>query len=137
MIGQYKFIITLCIRQQKVKNVKIILGKFYNYFVLEKNDAYVHYILFLWERKIDQTIYSYVTDLTDLTYNLIKDKLILIIWTMTIKNHWLTIKDLILNQTLDVWRVTDKTWNRYQKQKKISSFLSETKLRIYIKNKKK
>lgn len=103
-------------------DIKTTLAKLDNYFIPDKNITYERHVFFLREQR-DESIDSYVTDLRDLssscdfgslTDSLIKDKLILGIKDRVLKDRLLRIKDLTLNQALDVCRSAETTSRQLQ-----------------------
>lgn len=92
-------------------NLSVVLKKFNDYFMPDKNVMYERHKFFLREQKPGEKVDSYVTELRDLsatcdfgdlTDSLIKDRIILGIKDLSIKDRLLRTKDLTLSKALEI-----------------------------------
>lgn len=100
------------------ENIDIVLKKFEDYFMPEKNVTYERHMFFLREKRNGESIDSYVTELRDLcstcefgqiSDSLIKDQIILGIKDRVIKDRLLRIKDLDLSKAVEVCRAAEQS----------------------------
>lgn len=99
-------------------NLTVVLKKFNDYFMPDKNVTYERHKFFLREQKPGEKVDSYVTELRDLsstcdfgdlTDSLIKDRIILGIKDLSIKDRLLRTKDLMLSKALEICRTAQIT----------------------------
>ena len=95
-----------------------VIQKFEEYFNPEKNVTFERHVFFLRNQKIGEKIDAYVNELRDLsatcefgelTDSLIKDKLVLGIADIQVKDRLLRTKDLTLTKALEVCRSAERT----------------------------
>jgi hypothetical protein len=103
---------------QSCEDIKVVLKKFDDYFLPATNVTYERHNFFLREQKVDEPIDHYVTDLRDLcatcnfgtlTDDMIRDRVILGIRDMTIKDRLLRTKDLDLSKAMEICRAAERT----------------------------
>ena len=101
----------------------IVIQKFEEYFNPEKNVTYERYVFFSRNQKEGENIDAYVNELRDLsatcdfrdlTDSLIRDRLVLGIIDVQVKDRLLRTKDLTLNKALEVCRAAERTKNQLE-----------------------
>lgn len=104
--------------EEEKSNLASVLKKFDLYFMPDKNVTYERHKFFLREQGENEKIDQYVTELRDLSStcefgdisdSLIKDRIILGIKDLSIKDRLLRTKDLTLSKALDICRTAEIT----------------------------
>lgn len=102
---------------------QVVMSKFDNYFMPDKNVTYERHKFFLRDQKPGEKIDQYVTDLRDLsstcdfgdlTDSLIRDRVILGIKDMSMKDCLLRTKDLTLVKAVELCRTSEITKSQLQ-----------------------
>lgn len=103
--------------EDKMKLEKII-AKYDEYFLPEKNVTYERHVFFLRNQLDGESIDNYITELRDLSSScefgdlcdsLIKDRLVLGVNEVAVKERLLRVKDLTLAKAMDICRSAERT----------------------------